>query len=51
VPAEALEERTGPTITYDDVLDFALRLKSLDTPVAALTVLRPGLNSGLRTAG
>jgi len=33
------------------VLDFALRLQSLDTPVAALTAVRPGLNGGLRAAG
>jgi hypothetical protein len=55
VPAEALEEHAGPAISYDDVLDFALRLQSLDTPVAALTALRPGLRpglgGGLRTAG
>jgi hypothetical protein len=46
VPAEALEEHTGPAITYDDVLDFALRLESLVTPVPALHLLRPGLGSG-----
>jgi hypothetical protein len=51
VPAEALEEHTGPTISYDDVLDFALRLEALDTPLAALTALRPGLGSGLPAAG
>jgi hypothetical protein len=45
VPAEALEEHTGPAITYDDVLDFALRLESLLTPVPALHLLRPGLGS------
>lgn len=56
VPAEALEGHAGPAITYDDVLDFALRLEALDTPVAALTALRPGLSgrpvdSGLSAAG
>lgn len=55
VPAEALEEHAGPAITYDDVLDFALRLQSLDSPVPALSMLRPGLtgriNTGLRAAG
>ena len=55
LPAEALEEHAGPAITYDDVLDFALRLQSLDTPVPALSMLRPGLtgrlNTGLHAAG
>jgi hypothetical protein len=30
VPAEALEEKTGPTLGYDDVLDFALGLGGTD---------------------
>jgi hypothetical protein len=55
VPAEALEEHDGPAITYDDVLDFALRLEALDSPVPALTTLRPGragsVDTGLRAAG
>ena len=42
VPAEALEEHDGPQITYDDVLDFALRLQSAHDPMTALTTLRPG---------
>ncbi|GAB3684639.1 hypothetical protein [Angustibacter aerolatus] len=42
VPAEALEEKSGPAISYDDVLDFALRLQSIDAPVAALSAMRPG---------
>lgn len=42
VPAEALEEHAGPAISYDDVLDFALRLQCLETPVIALSALRPG---------
>ena len=37
VPAEALEPRTGPALTYDDLLDLALHLGSTDflAPVAA----------------
>ncbi|HWH30031.1 MAG TPA: hypothetical protein VNU26_13935 [Mycobacteriales bacterium] len=37
VPAEALEPRTGPALTYDDLLDLALQLESTDllAPVAA----------------
>jgi predicted RNA-binding Zn-ribbon protein involved in translation (DUF1610 family) len=27
IPAEALEEKLGPVLTYDDLLDFALRLR------------------------
>ena len=30
IPSEALEERTGPAICWDDVLDFALVLDSID---------------------
>ncbi len=30
VPAEALEAHQGPALSYDDVLDFALRLESAD---------------------
>ena len=30
IPSEALEERTGPAISWDDVLDFALVLDSID---------------------
>jgi hypothetical protein len=30
LPAEALEPRTGPTLTYDDLLDFALQLATSD---------------------
>jgi hypothetical protein len=36
VPAEACEEKTGPAITYDDVLDFALNLDRLDAEARAL---------------
>ena len=37
VPAEALEPRTGPALTYDDLLDLALHLEATDllAPVAA----------------
>lgn len=35
VPAEALEEHTGPTLGYDDVLDFALWLEGADVLAAA----------------
>ncbi len=30
IPAEALEERSGAAVTYDDVLDFALALTRVD---------------------
>jgi hypothetical protein len=36
IPAEALEERNGPVITYDDVLDFALAADRVDRLVAVL---------------
>ena len=37
IPAEALEPRTGPVLTYDDLLDLALQLSTTDllAPVAA----------------
>jgi predicted RNA-binding Zn-ribbon protein involved in translation (DUF1610 family) len=37
VPAEALEPRTGPALTYDDLLDLAIQLAETDllAPVAA----------------
>ncbi len=35
VPAEALEPRTGPVLTYDDLLDFALHLGTTDLLAAA----------------
>lgn len=41
IPAEALETHTGPTITYDDVLDFALTLDRVDQ-LAALISPRVG---------
>lgn len=30
LPAEALESHTGPTLSYDDLLDFALQLNTSD---------------------
>ena len=30
VPAEALEPHEGPRLSYDDLLDFALRLEDVD---------------------
>jgi len=38
VPAEALEEHHGPSIDYDDVLDFALWLDQADLVAAAASV-------------
>ena len=35
VPAEALEEHAGPTIAWDDVLDFTLALERADVVAAA----------------
>ena len=35
VPAEALEPHTGPVLTYDDLLDFALHLGTTDLLAAA----------------
>ena len=35
LPAEALETRTGPALTYDDLLDFALQLGASDLLAAA----------------
>ncbi|HVM28162.1 MAG TPA: hypothetical protein VM433_10910 [Mycobacteriales bacterium] len=37
VPAEAIEPRTGPALTYDDLLDLGLQLASTDllAPAAA----------------
>jgi hypothetical protein len=42
VPAEAMEHHHGESISYDDVLDFALRLQSIDVLAAALAPVRPG---------
>jgi hypothetical protein len=35
LPAEALEAKAGPALTYDDLLDFALQLGSSDLIAAA----------------
>lgn len=43
VPAEAMENHAGPAISYDDVLDFALRLQALDDVTVALAPFRPGV--------
>ena len=40
LPAEALEPRTGPRLSYDDLLDFALQLGTTDL-LAALATSRP----------
>ncbi|GAC1443744.1 MAG: hypothetical protein NVS3B26_06340 [Mycobacteriales bacterium] len=42
LPAEALELRVGPVLTYDDLLDFALSLGSTDliSAAAAATPVR-----------
>ena len=39
IPAEALEVKEGPVITYDDVLDFALSLDRVNL-VAAMIIPR-----------
>jgi hypothetical protein len=36
IPAEALESRGGPAISYDDVLDFALAMTRVDSLAAVL---------------
>ncbi len=45
VPAEAMESHDGDPISYDDVLDFALRLQALDDLTAALAPVRPGVRA------
>ncbi len=40
IPAEALEEHTGPVISYDEILDFALWLESHDLVPASFTTTR-----------
>jgi hypothetical protein len=35
IPAEALEERTGPVLTYDDLIDLMLSLDAADVMAAA----------------
>lgn len=41
IPAEVLERRQGPVITYDDVLDFALALRDDSSLDQALSHYRP----------
>jgi hypothetical protein len=38
IPAEALEARLGPVISYDDVLDFALWLSDHELTVADVSL-------------
>jgi predicted RNA-binding Zn-ribbon protein involved in translation (DUF1610 family) len=37
IPAEALEPKPGPALTYDDLLDFVLQLGQADFLAAAAT--------------
>ncbi len=37
IPAEALEEHAGGSITYDDVLDFALEMDQVDLLAALIS--------------
>ena len=37
IPAEALEEHSGPVISYDEILDFALWLEQHDVLPASLS--------------
>ena len=37
LPAEALEPKVGPTLSYDDLLDFALQLAADDMIVARVS--------------
>ena len=40
VPAEALEVRTGPALTSDDLLDFCLEIDHLDADLATTATVR-----------
>jgi hypothetical protein len=42
IPAEALEEKAGPAISYDDVLDFLLALEQVDRLAGTLDVAPQG---------
>jgi len=42
LPAEALESKAGPTLTYDDLLDFALQLNSTEFLAAAAAHVTAG---------
>lgn len=46
IPAEALEARVGPSIGYDDVLDFVLALGRVDDLAGMLGSDRDGLTAG-----
>lgn len=46
VPAEVLEEHSGPALSYDDVLDFALWLDSADLVVPAAAAGGPVTERG-----
>ena len=37
IPAEAMEPKSGPTLSYDDLLDFVLQLSRDDMLAAAAT--------------
>lgn len=39
VPAEALEPKVGPRLSYDDLLDFALHLANHDRLAALVSVV------------
>jgi hypothetical protein len=47
VPAEALEERTGPSVSWDDVLDFCLWLDGADLVAAAAAAPGPVRNRSI----
>lgn len=40
LPGEALEPRTGPCLSYDDLLDFALHLGTTDYLASAAAATR-----------
>jgi hypothetical protein len=41
IPAEALEEHRGPTVTYDELLDFALWLEGHDLLASDVAAASP----------
>jgi hypothetical protein len=43
VPAEAIEPKSGPPLTVDDVLDFSLELESGDWAAELLGDVRPAV--------
>jgi hypothetical protein len=40
IPAEALEPKTGPSLGYDDLLDFVLQLGQVDALASLVTPVR-----------